>query len=131
MPAAQWAGLTQVGQDDAQPLCRRHFVVGKLGQIAVFVKMVFHTPLASPRDEQDLTDVSGCQFFHDILQDRFAPQRQHLFGLGFGQGQKARTDARHRHDRFSHRHSAHHDPPSVSNLSGFGKSLARKNDCFP
>ena len=55
--------------------------------------MILDGLLAAPGDDQDLVAAGSHRLFHPVLDDGLVHQRQHLFGLSFGGGQKAGAQA--------------------------------------
>src|ERR1019366_1811315 len=70
----------------------------RLEQFRIVIEVVLDGTFAASGDEQDLLDPVGNQFFHDILHDRFARDRQHFLGLRLGSRQQAGSQTRNGND---------------------------------
>src|ERR1019366_7188770 len=70
----------------------------RLEQFGIVVEVVLDGTFAASGDEQDLLDTVGNQFFHHILHDRFAGDRQHFLGLRLGGRQQAGPQTRNGND---------------------------------
>ena len=57
------------------------------------VEVIFDGLLAAAGDDEDLVAAGGHGFFDSVLDDGLIDQREHFFGLGFGGGQEARSEA--------------------------------------
>ena len=73
-------------------------------QFVAHVEVVFDGLLAAPGDDDDLVAAGSERFFHAVLNDWLVDQRQHLFGLGFGSGQKTSTQSGGREYGFANSH---------------------------
>src|ERR1035438_4796788 len=60
--------------------------------------MVLDGTLVASGHEQNLLDPVGDQFFHHVLHDRFARNRQHFLGLRLGSRQQAGPQTRDRNN---------------------------------
>ena len=115
MAQTERAGLAHIGADHVVGLDRAHqgqqlVLVGRFEFVLEFVsgvEMVFDGPLAAARDKDHVAHARAVGFFHRVLDQGFVDHRQHLFGRGFGGGQKAGAQACHREDGFANDVLAH------------------------
>ncbi len=83
-------------------LCQEVFLptlAQHLHQLAVQVEVIFDRSLAGSGDEKHAAHADARQLFDDVLHHGFAPDGQHLLGLGFRGGQQARAKTGYRDDR--------------------------------
>jgi hypothetical protein len=67
-------------------------------QLVGGVKVVFNGTLIAARYKYHVAYAGGIGFFHRVLDQRPVHDGQHLFGLGLGGGQKARSQTGDRED---------------------------------
>ena len=60
-------------------------------QLVADVEVILNRAFAATGDDDDLVAPGGDGLFHAVLNDRLIDQRQHLFGLCLGRGQKSGT----------------------------------------
>jgi hypothetical protein len=67
-------------------------------QLVGGVKVVFNGTLIAAGYKDHVPYAGGIGFFHGVLDQRPVDDGQHLLGLGFGGGQKARSEPGYRED---------------------------------
>ena len=67
------------------------------------VEVVLDGVLPTHCDENDVVDARSHRLFDPVLDDGFVDERQHLFGLRFGGGQKPGPEAGRRENSLAHR----------------------------
>ncbi len=89
-------------------------------ELVADVEVVFDGLLAASGDDDDLVAAGGHGLFDAVLNDGLVDQREHLFGLGFGGGQKAGAQAGGGENGFADFHGGATVVVRASSFGGFG-----------